>query len=96
MKKGEKARFIMRPEYGYAAKDCRVPPPAGFAADAALLFDIHLLNWYPKDEVRLASDEGDVIKRSLGEVDSWETPRAPFEVRGFHGYMLAVPCSILI
>ena len=71
----------MKPEYGYAAKDCRVPPPPGCSVDAAFVFDIHLVNWYPKDEVRVASDDGDVFKRSLGEVDSWETPRAPFEVR---------------
>ncbi|BDA50340.1 probable peptidyl-prolyl cis-trans isomerase FKBP5 [Coccomyxa sp. Obi] len=80
MRRGEKERFIMKPEYGYAAKDCRVPPPAGCSADAAFVFDIHLVNWYPKDEVRVASEDGDVFKRSLGEVDSWETPRAPFEV----------------
>ncbi len=70
----------MKPEYGYAGKDCRVPPPAGCAADAAFVFDIHLVNWYAKDEVRVANEEGDVVKRSLSEVDSWETPRAPFEV----------------
>lgn len=80
MEKGEKARFIMKPEYGYAGKGCRVPPPTGCAADAAFIFDIHLVNWYSKDQVRMASDDGDVFKRSLCEVDSWETPRAPFEV----------------
>jgi hypothetical protein len=80
MRRGEKARFIMRPEYGYATKGCQVAPPAGFAADASFLFDIHLVSWYAKDEVRVASDEGDVYKRSLGEVDTWETPRPPFEV----------------
>ncbi|EIE22917.1 hypothetical protein COCSUDRAFT_64037 [Coccomyxa subellipsoidea C-169] len=80
MKKGEKARFIMTPEYGYAGKDCRVPPPAGCAADAAFVFDIHLVDWYGKDEVRVASDDGDVFKRSLCEAETWETPRAPFEV----------------
>lgn len=81
MRRGEKARFIMKPEYGYTGKDCRVPPPAGCSADAAFVFDIHLLNWYQKDEVRVASDDGDVFKCSLGEADSWETPRPPFEVR---------------
>jgi hypothetical protein len=80
MRKGEKARFIMKPEYGYAGKGCRVLPPTGCAADAAFIFDIHLVNWYSKDQVRMASDDGDVFKRSLCEVDTWETPRAPFEV----------------
>ena len=43
MLKGEKARFKMRPEYGYAGKGCRVAPPAGCARDEAFLFDIHLV-----------------------------------------------------
>ena len=28
MRRGEKSRFMMRPEYGYAAPDCKVPPAA--------------------------------------------------------------------
>ena len=43
MVKGEKARFKMRPEYGYAGKECKVAPPAGCARDEAFLFDIHLV-----------------------------------------------------
>ena len=43
MVKGEKARFKMRPEYGYAGKDCKVAPPAGCARDEAFLYDIHLV-----------------------------------------------------
>ena len=26
-------------------------------------------------------EAGDILKRRLGAVDSWETPRAPFEAR---------------
>ncbi len=43
MRRGEKARFAMRPEYGYASKDCAVAPPRGCARDEAFLFDIHLV-----------------------------------------------------
>ena len=35
------------------------------------------VNWYGKDEVRCCGEEGDIVKRSLGETESWETPRAP-------------------
>ena len=38
------------------------------------------VNWYAKEEVRCVG-EGDIFKRSLGEVESWETPRPPFEAR---------------
>ena len=38
------------------------------------------VNWYGKEDVRVVGDEGDLVKRSLGAVESWETPRAPFEV----------------
>jgi hypothetical protein len=36
---------MMRPEYGYASKDCRVPPPQGGPRDAEYIFDMHLINW---------------------------------------------------
>ena len=35
---------MTRPEYGYAAPDCKVPPPPGCARDEAFLFDMHLVN----------------------------------------------------
>ncbi len=38
------------------------------------------VNWYSKEDVRVVGDDGDLFKRSLGAVESWETPRAPFEV----------------
>lgn len=36
---------------------------------------------YPAAEVRVVNEAGDIVKRRLGAVDSWETPRAPFEAR---------------
>ncbi|CAK0786960.1 hypothetical protein CVIRNUC_010174 [Coccomyxa viridis] len=80
MRRGEKARLMMRPEYGYATKGCKLPPPQGCSRDADYLFDMHLVNWVAKDSVRVANDEGDVYKVSMSEPDSWETPRPPFEV----------------
>lgn len=71
---------MMRPEYGYAMKDCRVPPPTGCPKDAEYIFDLHLVSWVGKDSARVANDEGDVYKVSIAEADSWETPRPPFEV----------------
>ena len=71
---------MMRPEYGYATKGCKLPPPKGGSRDADYLFDMHLVNWVAKDSVRVANDEGDVYKVSMSEPDSWETPRPPFEV----------------
>ena len=35
---------------------------------------------YPKSEVKVLGASEDVFKRSLEAPDSWETPRAPFEV----------------
>ena len=81
MRRGEKARLMMRPEYGYATKGCKLPPPEGCSRDADYLFDMHLVHWVAKDSAWVASDEGDVYKVSTSEPDSWETPRPPFEVR---------------
>ena len=36
---------------------------------------------YPAAEVRVVDEAGDVVKRRVGEISSWETPRAPFEAR---------------
>jgi hypothetical protein len=45
------------------------------------VFDIQLVNWYPKTGVRVLGETGDVVKRVVKESESWETPRAPFEVQ---------------
>ena len=82
MLKGERAAFKFSPEYSYAQKGCEIPPPAGVPGDAALLFDIQLVNWHPAASVKVAGDSGLVFKRSLAEADSWETPRPPFDVCG--------------
>ena len=58
----------------------QVPPPQGCPRDAEYIFDMHLVNWVGKDSARVAGDDGDVYKIVTTEADSWETPRAPFEV----------------
>ena len=58
----------------------QVAPPQGCPKDAEYIFDMHLVNWIPKDSARVASDDGDVYKIVIAEADSWETPRPPFEV----------------
>eukprot|EP00884_Botryococcus_braunii_P003072 jgi/Botrbrau1/12766/Bobra.0238s0005.1 len=80
MKKRERAVLKLRPEYGFASKDCKVKQPEGHAPDEAYVFDIQLVNWYPKNGVRVVGEEGEIIKHVLKEAESWENPRAPFEV----------------
>ena len=45
MTRGERVVVQARPEYGYGHTDCGLAPPPGAAADAALAFDLQLLNW---------------------------------------------------
>ena len=37
-------------------------------------------------------EAGDIVKRRLGAVDSWETPRAPFEARALPRHRAAFAC----
>ena len=87
---------MMRPEYGYATKGCKLPPPQGCSRDADYLFDMHLVNWVAKDSVRVANDEGDVYKVSMSEPDSWETPRPPFEVRSMPRCSCTAPSRMAV
>lgn len=79
MLEGERAVFKIAPVYSYAQKGCLVDPPKGISRDAALMLDIQLVNFYRKGEVK-AVGEGGVILRTLKASESWEHPRAPFEV----------------
>ena len=85
---------MMRPEYGYATKGCKLPAPKGCSRDADYLFDMHLVNWAAMDSVRVANDEGDVYKVSMSEPDSWETPRPPFEVQSLLKCLSTAPNRI--
>ncbi|KAK9805627.1 hypothetical protein WJX72_008874 [[Myrmecia] bisecta] len=80
MKKGERSFFKIKPQYSYAAKDSPLPPPKGTSPDDAFVFDIQLVNWYAKDDVRVVGEDSDIYKRTVKDGTTWETPRAPFEV----------------
>lgn len=80
MTRGQRVFLKLKPDYGFAQKDCRFSPPAGFSADSDFVFDLQLVNFYPSKGIKLADESGEVIKRPLTEPTSWETPRAPFEV----------------
>ena len=60
MKCGERAIVQLRPEYAYAQAGCEIPPPPGCPPDAALAFDLHLVNWYPAADVKVGPDTEDL------------------------------------
>lgn len=80
MTKGQRVVLKLKPDYSFAQKDCKYMPPSGHAADADFVHDLQLVNLYPARGIKLADEDGHIIKRSLNEPVSWETPRAPFEV----------------
>ncbi len=80
MMRGQRVVLKLTPDYSFAQKGCTFKPPPGHAANADFVFDLQLVNFYPSKEIKLANEEGDIIKRSTSEAASWETPRAPFEV----------------
>ena len=76
---GERAAFRIAPELSFGQKDCRVKPPKGISAEADLVIDLQLVQWYHKGQVRAVGDDG-VILRTIKTSESWEHPRPPFEV----------------
>ncbi|WIA33522.1 hypothetical protein OEZ86_006647 [Tetradesmus obliquus] len=81
MTRGMRKRLKVQPSYGYQHPECKMVPPAGVPSDSSVLqFDLKLVNWYPKDEVRVAGEDSTMFKRVLRESDKWEVARAPNEV----------------
>lgn len=80
MTKGERSLLQIKPDYAYGHRLCQLPPPAGIDPKATLHFDMELLQIYPKEDVRLAGRDQDLIKLIKLEADVWESPRPPFEV----------------
>uniref|UniRef100_A0A383VCY1 peptidylprolyl isomerase n=1 Tax=Tetradesmus obliquus TaxID=3088 RepID=A0A383VCY1_TETOB len=81
MTRGMRKRLKVQPNYGYQHPECKMVPPAGVPSDSSVLqFDLKLVNWYPKDEVRVAGEDSTMFKRVLRESDKWEVARAPNEV----------------
>lgn len=82
MLRGERSAFKIAPELSFAEKGCQMKPPKGVSAEADLVIDMQVVHWYPKGQVRALGDNG-VILRTLKSSESWEHPRAPFEVSLF-------------
>ncbi|KAF6261061.1 hypothetical protein COO60DRAFT_1637104 [Scenedesmus sp. NREL 46B-D3] len=81
MTRGMRKRLKVRPSYGYQHPECKMVPPAGVPSSSSVLqFELMLVNWYPKDEVRACGEDSDMFKRVLVESDKWEVARAPNEV----------------
>ncbi|WIA13375.1 hypothetical protein OEZ85_006955 [Tetradesmus obliquus] len=81
MTRGMRKRLRVQPSYGYQHPECKMVPPAGVPSGSSVLqFDLKLVNWYPKDEVRVAGEDSTMFKRVLRESDKWEVARAPNEV----------------
>ena len=80
MTKGERSLLQIKPDYAYGHRLCQLPPPPGIDPKATLHFDMELLQIYPKEDVRLAGRDQDLIKLTKREADVWESPRPPFEV----------------
>ncbi len=55
-------------------------PPPGCEAGAEYEADLTLLSITPSAQVGIGGADGDVIRVTLIEGDTWETPRPPFEV----------------
>ncbi|PRW33606.1 peptidyl-prolyl cis-trans isomerase FKBP62-like isoform A [Chlorella sorokiniana] len=69
MKKGEEARLVVKPEYGFGAegRGAEVPP------NATLEIDITLLGW---NKVEKVTDDGLVVKKTLEDTEEWKKPNA--------------------
>jgi FK506-binding protein 4/5 len=69
MKKGEIAKFTIKPEYAYgkAGSPPKIPP------DATLVFEIELISWTIEKDVSKKKDGG-IIKKILREGSGWQQP----------------------
>jgi len=74
MKKGELARFTLKPEFAYG--DSGSPPK--IPANATLVFEVELLDWVSKDDL---FQDGGVIKSEVKEGTGWKKPKSGDEVR---------------
>ncbi|GJQ14574.1 hypothetical protein GpartN1_g6365.t1 [Galdieria partita] len=73
MKKGEKAKVTIKPEYGYGEKG--MPPK--IPENATLVFEMELIDW---TSVKDMFGDGKVIKYILEEGSGWERPQDKSEV----------------
>jgi len=68
MKKGEKAVFTIKSEYGYGKNGS----PPKIPANATLIFEVELISWI--DSVDITKDGG-VLKKVLHESEEWVKPK---------------------
>ncbi|EME26651.1 FK506-binding protein 4/5 [Galdieria sulphuraria] len=73
MKKGEKAKVTIKPEYGYGENG--MPPK--IPENATLVFEMELVDW---TSVKDMFGDGKVMKYILEEGTGWERPTDKFEV----------------
>jgi FK506-binding protein 4/5 len=67
MKKGEKCKVTLKPEYAYgvAGSPPSIPP------NATLVFEIELINFTNEKDL---TNDGGVLKKIIVEGKDWETP----------------------
>ncbi|GFR52572.1 hypothetical protein Agub_g15164 [Astrephomene gubernaculifera] len=87
MTRGQRSVLQVQPGFGFRHPECGMRPPAcrGLRTDQVLRFDLTLLDWYPAASVHAygsssSSSDSTLLKRSIREGSSWESPRPPFEV----------------
>jgi len=69
MKKGEIAKFVIKPEYGYGSKGAgdKIPP------NSTLVFEIELISFVNEKDLTSKRDFG-VLKKVIKDVEGWERP----------------------
>ncbi|CAK0819459.1 unnamed protein product [Prorocentrum cordatum] len=74
MHKGEVAKFMLQPEFGYGEEGSppKIPP------NAALVFTVELISWVEKDDL---FGDGTVVKSLIEEGTGFDKPKKRGEVR---------------
>jgi len=74
MKKGEVAKFTLKPEFAYGESGS----PPKIPANATLVFEVELLSWTSQDDL---FNDGSVIKACLTEGSGYKKPKEGDEVQ---------------